>query len=604
MPNKLGKFELIRPLATGGMAELYLARTTGLEGFEKVVVVKRMLPQYAKDQAYVAMFLAEARLSATLHHPNIAQVYDIGIEDGEYFFSMEYVHGEDLGHLHDAAQQQGVPMSLDAVLTLATGLCAGLHYAHEKTGPDGKPLGVVHRDVSPSNVLVSYDGGVKLVDFGIARAGNSPRTTNGGLKGKVDYMSPEQCRGSATLDRRSDIYSIGTLLYELTTGQRPFTGASEFALLEQIVHEDAPSPTRLVPDYPPALAAIVEKALARDPNKRFATALEMQGQLEDFAHETRLRISPLVLVRVMSSLFPARLEEWDQARAQGAFFVEQHIMSTLTGREEEVASPVVARGSQPRAPFLDPAAPAMKTAPMIPAPQNGFQGAPLDDDALTLRRTPSPDQRAAIDAAVAAAQAQSAQVQPFAPPASFPPSRSFVPTSAPAYAPAGGGVLVSNHVPSAVEPHHAIEVTERVFFPKPRSEAPVRTKSRAPMILAVAVLIVGAAIGGYWYLENRNIEPLPTPPAVTPEPAAASIDAAPEVDAVVEVDAAVVEVDAAPEVDAAVEEVKQPDEPPKTIKTTLPAKKPPKKLVPKKMPKKPAKGGQPWNADSPFLPGQ
>ena len=327
--DKLGKFELIRQIAVGGMAELYLARTMGIEGFEKLVVVKRILPQYIDNPSFVNMFLNEARLSATLHHPNITQVYDIGVEGGDYFFSMEYVHGEDLGRLTVTAQENGVPVSLDCALTLVAGLCAGLHYAHEKAGPDGKPLNVVHRDVSPSNVLVSYDGAVKLVDFGIARAGSQPAATQGGLKGKIAYMSPEQCRGKAVLDRRSDVFSIGSILYELTTGQLPFTDETEYGVLNQIVNNDVEPPSKLVPNYSPALEAIVLKALARDPAQRYRSALELQGHIEDFAHENRLRVSPLVLARLMSTLFPARLEEWDHARAQGAFFVEQHVLRTL-----------------------------------------------------------------------------------------------------------------------------------------------------------------------------------------------------------------------------------------------------------------------------------
>src|SRR5690242_5835451 len=159
------------------MAELYLARTLGIEGFEKLVVVKRILPQYVANASFVEMFLNEARIAATLHHPNIAQVYDIGVDEGDYFFAMEYVHGEDLDRVSVAADEQGVPLSLDASLTLIAHLCSALHYAHERVGPDGRPLSIVHRDVSPTNVLVSYDGGVKLVDFGIARAGTRPGKT-------------------------------------------------------------------------------------------------------------------------------------------------------------------------------------------------------------------------------------------------------------------------------------------------------------------------------------------------------------------------------------------------------------------------------------------
>lgn len=326
--DKLGRYELIRQIAIGGMAELYLARTLGFEGFEKLVVIKRILPQFSNTTSFVAMFTNEARLAATLQHPNVAQVYDIGIDDGDYFFAMEYVHGEDLHRTLVESQEQGVPISLEFALTLGVGLCAGLHYAHEKAGPDGTPLQIVHRDVSPSNVLVSYDGAVKLVDFGIARGAQGKVITATGLKGKIIYMSPEQCRADASLDRRSDIYSIGTILYELICGCTPFSG-TDYAILNQIVGTDAPPPSTIVPNVPPELEAIIMRALARDPDQRYATALELQGALEAFAHDKRLRVSPLVLARLMGSLFPARLEEWAEAKSQGAFFVEQHVVQTL-----------------------------------------------------------------------------------------------------------------------------------------------------------------------------------------------------------------------------------------------------------------------------------
>jgi serine/threonine-protein kinase len=349
---------VIRQIAVGGMAELYLARTVGMEGFEKLVCVKRILPQYVGNPRFVNLFLNEARLAATLHHPNIAQVYDIGQEQGEFFFAMEYVHGEDLGRLVASARESGVPVSLDCALTLVSGLCAGLHHAHEKASPEGKPLGVVHRDVSPTNVLVSYDGAVKLVDFGIARASGEPASSVTGLKGKVSYMSPEQCRGNVALDRRSDVFSIGAILYELTTGRLPFIDETEYGVLQQIVNRDADPPSTLVPGYPPALDAIVMRALSRDVTRRFSTALELQNQLEDFAHDNRLRVSPLVLARLMSTLFPARLEEWDHARAQGAFFVEQHVVRTLI---ESGKAPVVP------SPAMDDEATALAEAPTVPA---------------------------------------------------------------------------------------------------------------------------------------------------------------------------------------------------------------------------------------------
>jgi serine/threonine protein kinase len=419
--DKLGKYDLIRQIAIGGMAELYLARTVGIEGFEKLSVIKRILPQFATNATFVDMFLNEARLAATLHHPNVAQVYDIGLENGDYFFAMEYVHGEDLDRMSAQSVEQGVPISLDAVLTLVAGLCAGLHYAHEKAGPDGIPLQIVHRDVSPSNVLVSYDGAVKLVDFGIARGAQAKPTTKGGLKGKIAYMSPEQCRADVALDRRSDIYSIGTMLYELSTGRTPFVGETEYAVLNQIVNTDVPPPTAFLPNYPPALERIVLRALARDPMKRFTTAVELQGELEDFAHDNRLRVSPLVLARLMGTLFPARLEEWDHAKSQGAFFVEQHVVRTLieSGKTPDPNDPEVRAQIKAMAQQLeidDPTAvnqdleggDSTATTQVEPLGTRISQGRIVQNSPLALPKAPTPPPGAAHVAPLGSPRAQSA----------------------------------------------------------------------------------------------------------------------------------------------------------------------------------------------------
>jgi len=388
--DKLGPYEVIRQIAIGGMAELYLARTAALEGFERLVCVKRILPQYAHNPSFVAMFLNEAKLAAALHHPNIAQVYDIGQDGGEPFFAMEYVHGDDLGRVTVTARENGVPISLDCALTLVAGLCAGLHHAHEKATPDGRPLGVVHRDVSPTNVLVSYDGAIKLVDFGIARVTGQPSSTStGGIKGKISYMSPEQCRGNVPLDRRSDVFSVGTILYELTTGQLPFNSETEYGLLDQIVNRDAEPPSRRVPNYPLGLEAIVMRALSRNVDRRFFTALELQNQLEDFADDHRLRVSPLVLARLMSTLFPTRLEEWDHARAQGAFFVEQHIVRTLieSGRTPPAELPAASSRRAPSA--LDEFSAAAYTD-VAPSPDSGRAELPVASDIALARAATIP----------------------------------------------------------------------------------------------------------------------------------------------------------------------------------------------------------------------
>lgn len=306
--TRLGKYQLLRRIATGGMAEIFLARAQAMHGFEKQVVLKRILPQHASSEDFIRMFLAEARLAATLHHPNIVQVYDIGEEAGAYFFTMEYIQGEDLRRLVRAARRKQTPIPLAHILHIIMGMAGGLHHAHEKIGTDGLPLGIVHRDVSPSNVLVTYEGDVKVVDFGIAKAAAAQNSTMAGtLKGKIPYMSPEQCRGEP-VDRRSDIFSIGTLLWELTTGKRLFAGENEFAILNRVAKADVPPPSSVRPEYPPELEAIVMRALSVHPENRYPSAIDLQIDLEDFAREARLPVSSARMGRFMRALFDEELK--------------------------------------------------------------------------------------------------------------------------------------------------------------------------------------------------------------------------------------------------------------------------------------------------------
>lgn len=308
---QLGKYSLVRRLAVGGMAELFLARCSGSYGFEKLVVLKRILPSFAETPAFTQMFLAEARLAAGLDHPNIAHVFDFGEYDGALYFTMEYVRGRDVRQLVRAARDRGKPLPLAVVIHVIVGMLAGLHHAHEHCDPRGRPLEIVHRDISPANVLVTYEGDVKLVDFGIAKAAAlGPATVGGSLKGKIAYMSPEQCRGEA-LDRRSDLFSIGTLLWELTVGKRLFGGSvtNELTTLRTIDEAKIPRPSDLATGYPIELEAIVLRALARAPTDRFQTALEFRVELEAFAREARLPLSSATTAAFMGELFPPESRE-------------------------------------------------------------------------------------------------------------------------------------------------------------------------------------------------------------------------------------------------------------------------------------------------------
>jgi len=317
LPEQFGKYSVLGHLATGGMAEVWLARQVGMEGFEKIVVIKRARPELA-DLETTGLFLDEARLVATLEHPNIAQVYEIGSVNGSYFFVMEYVDGADLRRLIETAIAKRTRVSIADALYIITHVCTALHYAHEKRDLDERPLHIIHRDVSPSNVLLSHDGSIKVCDFGIAKAHSrkADNTQSGVLKGKFSYMSPEQCQ-SFPIDRRSDVFSIGILLYELTTLSKLFRGSSDYALLQKVIETNVPPPSTRVADYPPGLEHIVMKALAQSPDDRYQTAQALQLDLEEFAREQKLAMSSVRIAQLMSSLFEKRSGAWIRApRAQ------------------------------------------------------------------------------------------------------------------------------------------------------------------------------------------------------------------------------------------------------------------------------------------------
>lgn len=308
--DSLGRYEIIERIAVGGMAEVYLGRVRGTAGFDKLVAIKRILPFVAEDSAFVEMFLAEARLAATLRHPNLADVFDVGIDADSYFFAMEFIHGQDLRNVRLEAQAQQGRVPVEIALAITSGVASALAYAHAKIGPTG-PLNLVHRDVSPSNILVGYEGAIKLVDFGIARAETNTSamvTRTGQLKGKIPYMSPEQCRAKQ-MDGRADLFSLGIVLYELTTGVRPFDGKGDFDTLERIVHGTMKLPSEIVPSYPRALEQIVLRMLANKRSVRYQTAEELLHDLEAAASENGWFASAFMVGKYMRELFGAEAEQ-------------------------------------------------------------------------------------------------------------------------------------------------------------------------------------------------------------------------------------------------------------------------------------------------------
>jgi serine/threonine protein kinase len=315
--TRLGSFEILHRLARGGMAEIYLARTSGPSGFEKLVVLKKILGKYADKPRYVQLFLEEARIAASLDHPNIAQVYDIGMVDGSYFFAMEHLHGQDVRSILHRAWRIGERLPIEHAVQIARHVASALHHAHDKRRSDGTLLGLVHRDVSPSNILVTYDGATKLLDFGVAKTAASPvKTRTGALKGKIAYMSPEQARG-APLDRRSDIFSLGIVLWEMVTTQRLFRADNDLATLQLIIHQLPPPPSQVRPECPPELERIVLRALAQDPDARYPTAEQLVLELDELAREHKLKQSSHALAATLAQLFEPELAAWREAQAAG-----------------------------------------------------------------------------------------------------------------------------------------------------------------------------------------------------------------------------------------------------------------------------------------------
>ncbi|XXF80047.1 serine/threonine protein kinase [Myxococcaceae bacterium GXIMD 01537] len=299
------------------MAELFLALQAGLEGFTKVVALKRVLPHLATSQSFIDMFLDEARLAARLDHANIVRIYDFGEANGRYYLAMEYLPGEDAARVVAQARKTGQRIPVDIAASIISGAAAGLHFAHELTGEDGRPLGLVHRDATPSNIIVTYYGAVKMVDFGVAKTEDNVHQTQAGqVKGKLSYLAPEQVRGEG-IDRRADIFCLGIVLWEMLTGRKLFSRENAVAAVHAVLNEDAPAPSSLRPDVPPELDAIVLKALAKRPEDRFQTCGEFEDALDSYFALRSGRPTARHLAAFLEGLFGKERADSKRSIAQG-----------------------------------------------------------------------------------------------------------------------------------------------------------------------------------------------------------------------------------------------------------------------------------------------
>jgi serine/threonine protein kinase len=348
--SQTGTYKILRRLGKGGMAEVFLARQEGLAGFRRLTVVKKLLPQFSQVQEVAEMLLDEARIAAQLTHPNIVQIFELGKDEGQYFIAMEYVDGCDLATLAriERHRQSRVPLRL--TLRIVSEAAMGLDFAHRQTGLDGRPLNIVHRDVSPHNIICSREGAVKVTDFGIAKAvGKALVTQVGVVKGKVQYMSPEQYTG-ATIDRRSDLYSLGVVLYQLTTGKLPRVAKDGGVAMRRVVEGAIPRPSDLRADYPEELEGIVMRALAHNPDERYPDAASLREDLLDFARENDLLAFPKELGEYVNALVPpiplvvreqSRMSIDGQPPSPGSAVIEQEDLPAVMveGEEEDTDSP-------------------------------------------------------------------------------------------------------------------------------------------------------------------------------------------------------------------------------------------------------------------------
>jgi len=329
-PVPFGKYYLLERINVGGMAEVFKAKTFGVEGFERLLAVKRILPNIAEDEEFITMFIDEAKIAVQLQHANIAQIFDLGKVDDSFFIALEYVHGRDLRSIFDRMRNkaESLPISMACYVTMQ--VCEGLDYAHNKRDAQGRELFLVHRDISPQNVLIGYEGEVKLIDFGIAKAaGKASKTQAGILKGKFGYMSPEQVRG-LPIDKRSDIFAVGIVLYELLTGERLFIGESDFSTLEKVRNVEIQPPSSYNKKIPQELERVVLKALARDPDDRYANAIDLHDDLQSFLYSVGEFFSRKDLAAWMKKTFAMEIEE-DNAK------LEEY---------RQIAAPVAASGAE------------------------------------------------------------------------------------------------------------------------------------------------------------------------------------------------------------------------------------------------------------------
>jgi serine/threonine protein kinase len=336
------RYRVLEKLASGGMAEVFRAESAGLEGFKKQVAIKRVLPHLSEKKKFISMFLDEARLSAHLSHSNCVQVFDIGVGDNAYFIVMEYVDGADLKAIVETMKKQGRHLAVEEAAFIAIKICEGLCYAHELTDSEGRPFGIVHRDVSPPNVLMTKHGEIKIVDFGLAKASSQLEKSEPGIiKGKFSYLSPEAALGKE-VDHRTDIFAVGIILWEMLAFQRLFLGDTDFATVKLVQQAQVPPLGKINPRVTPDLEQIVNKALARDPAQRLQSARELASSLTEFLYRYGKPIGSFRIASLVQSTVKDRMRVRPMQPSIIDKLIEEALFEFTSLQEEESA---VARAS-------------------------------------------------------------------------------------------------------------------------------------------------------------------------------------------------------------------------------------------------------------------
>lgn len=459
------RYRVLERLASGGMAEVFVAESAGIEGFKKRVAIKRVLPQLSEKKRFISMFLDEARLSAQLSHSNCVQVFDIGVGDNAYFIVMEFVDGADLKAVIDYLKAKNRQFPLEIAVLISVRICEGLTYAHELTSPEGKPLHVVHRDMSPPNVLITKHGEVKIVDFGLAKASSQLEKSEPGIiKGKFSYLSPEAALGGE-VDHRTDIFAVGIILWELLSGRRLFMGDTDFATVKQVQQAVIPSLHAIRPDVPVELDRILQRALAKDPNDRYGSARDLGRDLTALLYKQGKPVSAFDIAELVRGAMSQRKKRSTDKASIIDKLIEEALFEFTSLQDGKEPAETTARADEPlRLGFEDIGTWADETSKAGQAERTG------------LRET---IHRATMEIGNLAALEDGGESPP-----------------APAAAPQEPAPAAKADEPP---PPFSTGPRPSDALPRPSAELAAPSKGSSPMIYVVLLVVLAAAAAGAWF---------------------------------------------------------------------------------------------------------